>query len=92
MAKGEHMQSSDAIAAFLENGGRVVRLQGTLPVTGPEVLEYLGGCGITATYSPGHPRFYLYKGQLVSLSKLVAVANRRRQAEQLPPFVPRARI
>jgi len=47
------MQSSDAIAAFLENGGRVVRLQGTLPVTGPEVLEYLGGCGITATYSPG---------------------------------------
>jgi hypothetical protein len=86
------MHSSDAIAAFLEKGGRVEKLQGTLPVTGPEVLEYLVACGITATYSPGHPRFYLYKGQLVSLSKLVAVANRRRRVDHLPPFVPRARI
>ena len=86
------MDSNDPIAAFIEKGGRVVRLQETLPVTAPEVLEYLVSLGITANYSPGHPRFFLYKGQLVSLGKLVAVANRHRRAEHLPPFVPRARI
>ena len=86
------MHSSDAIAAFIAKGGRVVRLQETIPVTAREVLEYLVRCGITAEYSPRHSRRYIYQGQLVGLSKLVAVANNRRRAERLPLFVPRVKL
>jgi len=86
------MHSADAIAAFIEKGGRVVRLQGTVPVTAPEVLEYLSARGIRAGYSPGHSRLYLCKGKLTTLSKLLEMANHHRRVQQLPPFVARARL
>jgi hypothetical protein len=86
------MHSTDAIAAFFEKGGRVVRLQESIPVTAPEVVEYLLASGIRANFSPRHSRLYLCKGQLVPLSKLVEVANSHRRAQQLPPFVARARV
>jgi hypothetical protein len=86
------MDSADAISEFIEKGGRVVRLQGTIPVTAPEVLEYLLARGIRADYSPGHPRRYLCKGNSVTLSKLLAVANTYRRRQQLPPFVARTRV
>jgi|SoiMethySBSTD1v2_1073268.scaffolds.fasta_scaffold12722_3 hypothetical protein len=88
----EHMHSADAISAFIEKGGRVVRLQGTIPVTVAEVLDYLWSRGVRADYSPGHARLYVCKGKLITLSKLLEVANRHRRAEQLPPFVARVRV
>ena len=86
------MHTTDAIAAFFLKGGRVVRLQESIPVTVPEVLEYLLASGIRAKFSTRHPRLYRCKGKLVPLSKLVEVANRHRRAEQLPPFVSRAKV
>jgi hypothetical protein len=86
------MHPTDAIAAFFEKGGRVVRLQESIPVTAPEVLEYLLASGISANFSPRHSRLYLCKGKLVPLSTLVEVANGHRRAQQLPPFAARARI
>ena len=86
------MHSIEAIAAFFEKGGQVEKLQGTIPVTAPEVLEYLRCRGIRANYSPGHPRLFLCKGKLVTLGELVEVANGHRSTHQLPPFVLRARV
>jgi len=86
------MHSADAISNFIEKGGRVVRLQGTIPVTAPEVLEYLLARGIRADYSPGHSRLYLCKGKLITLSKLIELANRHRRGQHLPPFVARTRV
>jgi len=86
------MHTANAISNFIEGGGQVVRLQGTIPVTAPEVLEYLLARGIRADYSPGHSRLYLCKGKLISLSKLLEVANTHRRGQRLPPFVARIRI
>jgi len=79
----------DPIADFIQKGGRIVKLQQTIPVTGPEVLDYLVSCGLSANYSPGSSRLYLFKGRVLSLRKLIKLANEHRLEQQLPPFVAR---
>ena len=86
------MHSTDAIAAFFENGGQVSKLEGTVPVRAPEVLEYLGRHGIRASYSSGHPRLFVCNGKNITLRKLVEVANGKRRSQQLPPFVLKAKV
>jgi hypothetical protein len=86
------MNSTDVIAAYFEKGGRVLKLEGTTPARVPEVLEYLGCRGITASYSPGERRLFLCNGKLITLAKLVEVANGQRRSQQLPAFVLRVRI
>ena len=81
------MHSTEAIADFFNKGGRVVRLQDSIPVTAPEVIEYLLASGIRASFSPRHSRLYLCNRKLVTMSKLVEIANGHRRARQLPPFV-----
>ena len=81
--------STNAIAEFLQKGGSVVRVQETIPVTGPEVLDYLLSCGVSAKFAPGNSRAYVCNGKLLSLSKLVEVANGYRRAQELPPFAAR---
>ena len=83
---------SDVVAEFIRNGGRIVTVQGSIPVTAPEVVEYLSRQGISVGYSPGHSRLYLCRGKLVSLKKLVETANGYRCEQNLPPFVPRTRV
>jgi len=79
----------DAIADFMKKGGKVVKVQETIPVTAAEVVDYLVGCGISVKYSPGNSRAYVYEGKLISLSKLVEVANGYRRCQDLPPFAAR---
>ena len=86
------MHSTDAIAAYFEKGGQVLKLEGTIPVRAPDVLEYLGCRGIIASYSPGQRRLFLCNGKLITLTKLVEVANSDRRARQLPAFVLRAKV
>ena len=86
------MHSIEAVAAFIAGGGQVVRLQETVPVTAPEIMEYLAAHGIKAKYSTRHPRLFLCKGKLISLTQLVALANHHRRGRQLPLFVPAVRI
>jgi hypothetical protein len=82
---------SKAIADFLKNGGRVVKAQHTVPVTGDEVLDYLVSSGFRVKYSPRDSRYY-YEGKQSNLTKLVALANTHRAARQLPPFAARVNI
>jgi hypothetical protein len=81
--------SLDAIADFTQTGGRVVKLQETIPATAPEVLDYLVTSGVSANYCPGNLRLYRCNGKVLGLSKLIKVANERRRIEQLPLFVAR---
>jgi hypothetical protein len=84
--------STDAIADFLRRGGKVIKVQETIPVTGPEVLDYLVSCGFRVKTSPGNSATYLYEGKLVGLSKLVGLANDHRRSQKLPPFAARVKI
>jgi hypothetical protein len=78
---------TEAIAEFVKNGGKVVKVPETIPVTGPEVLDFLRSCGIPAGFAPSSSvSAYLYKGRHVSLRKLVDIANKHRRAKELPPF------
>ena len=84
---------SKAVADFLKNGGRVVKAQDTVPVTGPEVLDYLVSCGFRVKYSPRDlGAYYYYEGKKCGLTKLVELANIHRTARQLPPFAARVSI
>lgn len=82
---------NDAIADFMRSGGKVVKVQEAIPVTVPELLEYLASCGIRTKYSPGSGTFLRGKRRC-SLRKLVEVANTYRSAQQLPPFAIRAKV
>jgi hypothetical protein len=82
---------SKAIADFLKNGGRVVKAQDTVTVTGPEVQDYLVSCGFRVKYSPRDSRYY-YEGKQCSLTKLVELANIHRTTRQLPPFAAKVNI
>jgi hypothetical protein len=87
--RGWHMSAdmAEAIAEFVKNGGKVMKVPETIPVTGPEVLDYLRSCGIPAAFAPSSSiSAYIYRGRHVSLRKLVDVANKHRRAKQLPPF------
>ena len=86
------MHSTEAITAYFEKGGRILKLEGTIPVRAPDVLEYLGRRGIRASYSPGPRRLFLCNGKLVTLTTLVEVANGDRRARQLPAFVLKAKV
>jgi len=82
-------EPQDVIADFIQNGGRVVKVQQTIPVTAPEVLDYLVACGLCASYSPRNLGLYIFEGKVLTLRKLIDVANEHRRIEELPPFVAR---
>ena len=75
------------IADFIQKGGRVVKLQPPIPITAPEVLNYLGTCGLSVNHAPRGLRLYVCKERLVSRRKLIEVANEYRRMQRLPPFV-----
>ena len=53
-----------------------------------DVLVYLRECNFTVYPAPlgeGTPK-YVYQGQLVTLEKLISIANGHRALRQLPPF------
>jgi len=77
--------NASAISAFLAGGGQIVKVQEPVQATTQDVLGYLQGCGVAATYS-SNPNVYWCKRKRVSLSQVVVVANRQRRTRQLPPF------
>ncbi len=83
-------RTRNAVAEFIDKGGQVVKGPETVVVTGSEVIEYLLTCGVLVKCLPsGSTAHYKYKGEHVTLRKLVEVANRYRFAQRLPPFVPK---
>ena len=79
--------NASAISAFLAGGGQIVKVQEATRVTAQEVLDYLQSCGVTAKYPGRNPKVYWCEGKRVRLSHILAVANRQRSTQQLPPFV-----
>ena len=76
----------NAIADYLRDGGHILRLRETIPVTDQEIIEYLAGCGIHAKYCEGDLLPYLCNGKRRSAATLVRLANRCRQEQHLAPF------
>jgi hypothetical protein len=82
--------TTEAIAEFLSRGGKIVKLPETIPVTGPDVVDYLQSSGFSARFVTNNTTtVYMYNGKPVGLKKLIEVANRHRLAQQLPPFAAR---
>lgn len=76
-----------AIADYLQDGGKIRKVQEAIPVSEPEVLHYLATCGIDIKYFPGGIRPYSYQNKYFSPSGLVSFANGHRRSRRLPPFV-----
>jgi hypothetical protein len=81
------LSNASAISAFLARGGQIVRVQEAIRVTAQDVLDYLKSCGVVARHSGRESKVYLYEGKRVKLGHVVAMANRQRDTQQLPPFV-----
>ena len=47
--------NASAVAAFLAEGSRIVKVQEPIQVTMQDVLEYLQSFGVAATYSKSNP-------------------------------------
>jgi len=76
-----------AIAEYLEDGGKVRKIQEAIPASEPEVLHYLATCGIDVKYFPDGTKPYSYQNKYFSPAGLVLFANRHRRQRRLPPFV-----
>jgi hypothetical protein len=81
---------ASAIADFLKEGGRIVKVPESILVTAQDVRDYLKSCGVTGTCSADNLMVYLFDGKRIGLSKIVALANRQRTTQQLPLFTVRA--
>jgi len=79
-----------AIEEFLKEGRQVQKVPDHVPATAHEVIAYLAGCGIQARYHPGDQRAYLCGNKRVSEQWLIALANRHRLTQGLPPIALRS--
>ena len=75
-----------AIAEFLRNGGRIMKVEPDVPATAAECLAYLSSCGVSAKYFPGDPKPYLCHKRRLSIHGLFDLANGYRRAQHLLPF------
>lgn len=75
-----------AIAEFLKDGGRIVKVEPDVPASVAECLAYLESCGVSAKYFPGDPKPYLCHKRRLSVNALFALANGYRRAQHLQPF------
>jgi hypothetical protein len=83
-------QSYDFVKTYLGHNGAV----GPLPTqesTDPhDVLDYLQDCNFSVYAAPrgeGVPK-YVFQGQVVTLQKLISIANDHRENRHLPLFQP----
>jgi len=82
-------QHETLIADFLARGGTIRKLPPPKPTVAADVLQYLQArnVDVEAVPRPGESESsYLYKGQVINLKTLVAIANRHRSRRHLPPF------
>ena len=82
-------QHETLIADFLARGGTIRKIPPPKPTVAADVLQYLQtrNVDVQAVPRPGEPESsYLYKGQVINLKTLVAIANRHRSRCHLPPF------
>jgi hypothetical protein len=87
-------QTAAMVAEYLARGGRIRRMPAPKPPVAADVLEYLQGRNIDVQPLPndGGEQSYVYKGQVINLKTLVAIANRHRSRRHLPPFQTPGRV
>jgi hypothetical protein len=77
------------VADFLARGGKITKLPPARPTVASDVLRYLQDRKVDVhpvTDEGGAETKYVYKGGVISLKTLVAIANRHRSRRRLPPF------
>jgi hypothetical protein len=82
-------QAATMVADFLARGGTIQRVPAPKPTVAEDVVQYLQERNIEVQPVPdptGTATNYVYKGQLINLKTLVAIANRHRSRRRLPPF------
>jgi len=82
-------QHETLVADFLARGGIIRKVPPPKPTVAADVLEYLQIRNVDVQTVPGHSETeasYVYKGRVVNLKTLVAIANRHRSRRHLPPF------
>jgi hypothetical protein len=81
-------QTAAMVAEYLARGGKIRRLPPPKPPVAADVLAYLQGRNIDVQPLPGDggDPSYVYKGQVINLKTLIAIANRHRSRRRLPPF------
>lgn len=75
-----------AIAEFLKDGGRIVKVEPDVPATVAECLAYLESCGVNVKYFPSDPKPYLCHKRRLSIQGIFELANGYRRAQRLQPF------
>jgi len=82
-------QTAAMVADFLARGGTIRRVPPPKPIVAGDVLQYLQerNVDVQAVSDPNAATTtYVYKGQLINLKTLLAIANRHRSRRRLPPF------
>jgi len=82
------MKPSDAraIAEFLEQGGKIKKIQQPIAATEQEILDYLASCGVSVKYFPDVLLPYQCLGRRHNLASIVRMANDCRRSQKLSPF------
>ena len=73
---------------YFSLGGHLRQAPTPEPTVAADALAYLQECNFTVYPAPlgeGEPK-YVYQGQVLTLDRLVAIANDHRALRQLPPF------
>jgi hypothetical protein len=82
-------QHEALIADYLARGGTIRRIPPPTPTVAADVLQYLQDRNVDVQTVQGRADMdstYVYKGQVIDLKTLVAIANRHRSRRHLPPF------
>ena len=82
-------QTAAMVADYLARGGTIQRVPPPKPTVADDVVQYLQERNIEVQPVPdatGATTNYVYKGQLINLKTLLAIANRHRSRRRLPPF------
>ena len=85
---GLRQQTAKMVAEYLAHGGRIHKVPPPKPPVAADVVAYLQGRNIDVQPLPneGGDQNYVYKGQVINLKTLIAIANRHRSRRRLPPF------
>jgi hypothetical protein len=82
------LQDQESLADYFFRGGQVGRPPAPAPTDPSEILEYLADCSFTVYPAPrgeGQPK-YVYQGQVITIDRLVSIANEHRAIRGLEPF------
>ena len=81
-------QQTNLVLDFIARGGTIRRLPTPEPTTISKVLEYLRGGNVVVYPAPrgAGERKYVCQTMVVTVEKLLEIANEQRAAAHLPPF------